>query len=86
VNTWDGESSAGIIDPFSVYEGLLLPESPSTSDGNRVWLPKCLAKSWSSEMLLRETEPLIGAAESRLASARCPPETPGCDVPETTVI
>jgi hypothetical protein len=81
-----GESSAGIIEPVSVYEGLFEPESPSTSEGKRVSLPRCLASSWSTEIVLRDwAAAVIGAAVSRLASARWPPDTPGCDVPEMMV-
>jgi hypothetical protein len=86
VNTRAGESSAGIMAPFSVYDGLLAPERPSTSDGKRVRSPRCLDSSWSSEIVLRVcAEAVIGAAERRLDSARWPPDTPGCDVPEITV-
>ena len=87
VNSLAGEVSAGIIEPFSVYDGLLAPPKPRTSEGKRVWCPKCRASNWSSDSVFFVcAEPDIGAAVSRLASARWPPDTPGCDAPETSVI
>ena len=57
-----------------------------TSDGNRVWPPRCLAISWSTEMeFLDRPELPAGLAVKMLASARCPPPTPGWDEPEMTV-
>ena len=78
--------SAGIIAPFSVYEGLVELLVFSTSEGKRVSWPRCFAISWSRETVLREVVPReFGQAEKMLPSAECPPVTPGWDVPEITV-
>jgi len=44
-NNREGESCGGIIAPFSVYEGLVLPPVLSTSEGNRVASPRCFARN-----------------------------------------
>ena len=45
VKSLEGDDSAGIIDPFSVYDGLLLPDNAKTSEGNRVSWPRCFANN-----------------------------------------
>ena len=66
-NSFEGDDSAGIIDPFSVYEGLLLPDNDKTSEGNLVSCPKCFANNWSTEIVFPEgIPPDIGAADNRL--------------------
>jgi len=50
VNSRGGDDSAGIIDPFSVYDGLLVFECPRTNEGNRVRIPRFFPLNRASQI------------------------------------